>query len=255
MRIGTGQPSAEQLEEVKHYFIDEFPVSAMLTAADYESMALKYLDEIFTTRETAVVCGGTGLYINALCKGMDIMPPVDAVITLQVENEYRSKGIPWLQQAVETEDPGFYENAESQNPARLVRALSFIRSTGHSISDFRTRTSKVRPFQITTIGLELPREQLYAHINQRVDFMIENGLIEEARLLFPFRHLKNLQTVGYSELFSYMEGKMSLKDAIDKIKQHTRNYAKRQLTWFKKDQETTWFAASDANLTEKILNL
>jgi tRNA dimethylallyltransferase len=253
MTIGTAKPSTGELKQVKHYFIDEFPVTQMLSAADFEALALQYLEEIFKTRNAAVVCGGTGLYIKALCEGLDEMPEADGLVVALAEEEYKKHGIAWLQQAVQMEDPEFYAQGEMQNPARLLRALSFVRTTGKSIIDYRTASKKQRPFHIIKIGLQLPREVLYNRINGRVDKMMSHGLLAEVEKLYPFRHLKNLQTVGYTELFDYMDGKYSLDEAVDKIKQHTRNYAKRQMTWFRKDPEFTWFDADDAQITEKIL--
>ncbi len=253
MTIGTAKPSPAELQSVKHYFIDEFPVTTNITAADYESLALQYLGEIFTTHKSAVVCGGTGLYIKALCDGLDEMPPANPQIVRDLDNEYQSQGMVWLQQTVQKEDPLFYNSGEILNPARMLRALSFVRSTGSSITQYRTQSKKQRPFKIIKAGLELPREQLYARINTRVDQMMEHGLLGEVEKLFPLRTLKNLQSVGYSELFDYLDGKCSLIEAIGKIKQHTRNYAKRQMTWFKKDAEVNWFHADDKDLAEKIL--
>lgn len=253
MAIGTAQPAPAQLEEIKHYFINEFPVTEALTAANYEELALKYLDEIFKNHTTAVVAGGTGLYIKALCDGLDDMPDINEDIAKEVNQHYRIQGLHWLKDAVHSEDAEFYEQAEVQNPARLLRALIFKRSTGESIIHFRTGTKKQRPFNIVKIGLELPREQLYEHINSRVDGMIQQGLVAEVKALLPYRHLKNLQTVGYTEIFEYLDGRCTLDEGITKIKQHTRNYAKRQMTWFKRDKEMTWFAADDEHVVDKIL--
>lgn len=255
MTIGTAKPTPEEQQGVKHYFINEFPVATALTVADYEHLALGYLAEIFDTHDTAVVCGGTGLYIKALCEGIDPMPPVDEAINKEVNDWYASEGIGWLQKAVSEEDPAYYQQMETTNPARLIRALIFIRSTGQSIATFRTNTKKERPFKIIKVGLELPRQQLYDRINKRVDVMMAEGLEAEARGLYPLRHLKNLQTVGYSELFEYFDGKCTLAYAVDKIKQNSRNYAKRQLTWFKRDPETVWFVADDTDVVEKITGL
>lgn len=240
MTIGTAKPSTEELAAVKHYFIDEFPVTAQLTAADYETLALQYLDEIFAKHNTAVVCGGTGLYIKALCEGLDDMPETDSNIKNSIEQEYKQNGLVWLQQAVQNEDPEFYATAETDNPARLIRALSFIRSTGHSITKYRTKTKKERTFNIVKIGLQMPRQQLYSRINERVDLMMAHGLLAEVQSLLPYRHLKNLQTVGYAELFDYLDGRTTLSQAVEKIKQHSRNYAKRQMTWFGRDVEVKW---------------
>ena len=255
MTIGTAKPSSTELQAVKHYFIDEFPVTTNITAADFESLALQYLGEIFTTHNAAVVCGGTGLYIKALCDGLDEMPQTDPQIVKDLDNEYQQRGIEWLQQTVQEEDPAFYSIGETLNPARMLRALSFIRSARTSITGYRTYAKKQRPFKIIKAGLELPREQLYARINTRVDEMMKQGLLAEVEKLLPLRTLKNLQSVGYSELFDYLDGKCSLPAAVDKIKQHTRNYAKRQMTWFKKDTETNWLRADDKDLVERILGL
>lgn len=255
MSIGTAKPTPDEQQGVKHYFIDEFPVTTALSVADYEGVALGYLDEIFATRNTAVVCGGTGLYIKALCEGIDPMPPVNAAVDKDVNEQYAIHGIGWLQQALSIEDPAYYQQMETANPARLIRALVFIRSTGKSIAAFRTNTKKERPFDIIKVGLDLPRQQLYDRINRRVDIMMDSGLEAEARGLYPYRHLKNLQTVGYAELFEYFDGQCTLAYAIDKIKQNSRNYAKRQLTWFKKDAETTWLTADDKNVVARIVEM
>lgn len=253
MSIGTAQPSKEELAAVKHYFIDEFPLSESLTAADYERLALGYLKEIFQNNTTAVVCGGTGLYIKALTEGIDEMPEVNEDIVEEVNNGYKEHGIEWLQEAIRNEDPWFYQSAEKDNPVRLIRALIFRRSTGESILSYRTGEKKERDFNIIKIGLELPREILYERINKRVDIMMARGLLEEVKSLYPQRQLKNLQTVGYTELFEYIDNQCSLEDAVTKIKQHSRNYAKRQMTWFKKDEEIHWLSADDPDVIGKIL--
>lgn len=253
MGIGTAKPSPEELARVKHSFIDEFPVEEHITAADYETMSLLYLKNIFKTHDTAVVCGGTGLYIKALCEGLDEMPAVNEDIAAAVDADYKEEGIAWLQYAVQQEDPLFWQQGETQNPARLMRALVFIRSTGESIIHYQTGEKKTRPYRFVKIALELPREELYARINMRVDKMMDAGLLQEAQALYNKRHLKNLQTVGYSELFDYIDGKYSLEEAVDKIKQHTRNYSKRQLTWFRKDKSFIWLQADGANVVGEIL--
>lgn len=252
MNIGTAKPDATELAAVKHYFIDAFSVTNSLDAADYETLALGYLQEIFSTNNAAVVCGGTGLYIKALCEGLDEMPPVQDNIVQEVQEEYETRGLQWLQHTVQEEDPDFYKEGEIKNPARLLRALIFKRSTGESIINYRTGEKKQRDFNIIKIGLELPREVLYERINQRVDKMMADGLLDEVRNLYPLRHLKNLQTVGYSELFDHIEGLYTLEEAIEKIKQNTRHYAKRQMTWFKKDKEINWYNADDVQLMDKI---
>jgi len=255
MTIGTAKPTQEELHEVKHYFIDEFPVTRSLTASDFENMALDYLKEIFKTHDTAVVVGGTGLYIKALCEGLDEMPDVDEQIAYEVNSDYEEHGLEWLQHAVHEEDPDFYEKGEIKNPARLMRALIFKRSTGESIIHYRKGEKKQRDFRIIKIGLELPRELMIERINKRVDDMMAHGLLGEVKMLYPFRHLKNLQTVGYTELFGSLAGKSTEEEAVRKIKQNTRNYAKRQMTWFKKDKDIHWLRADDVEVMDKIMAL
>src|SRR6185437_4090539 len=171
------------------------------------------------------------------------MPDVDDAIAHEINELYETNGLEWLQQSVQYEDPEYYKQGEIKNPARLIRALIFKRSTGESIVNFRTGDKKQRPFEIVKVGLELSREVLYEHINYRVDKMMEEGLLDEVKRLYARRHLKNLQTVGYTELFDYMDGRYSLEEAVNKIKQNTRNYAKRQMTWFRKDKEMNWIKA------------
>ncbi|MBE2288628.1 MAG: tRNA (adenosine(37)-N6)-dimethylallyltransferase MiaA [Chitinophagaceae bacterium] len=255
MTKGTAKPDATELATVRHYFIDSHEVTQNLSAADYETLALGYIDQVLQQHDTAVVCGGTGLYIDALCHGLDEMPATDAEVVRTVEDAYAANGMEWLQKTVEEEDPTFYATGEIQNPARMIRALSFVRTTGTSITQYRTQSRKQRPFRIVKVALELPREILYNRINQRVDAMMEQGLESEVRALLPYRQLKNLQTVGYAELFEYFDGNCTLPEAIEKIKQHSRNYAKRQLTWFRKDPEMHWLRPDDAQVVEKIMAL
>lgn len=255
MSVGTAKPTTVELEEVKHYFIDTHSVTTALDAADYETLALGYLQNIFAAHDAAVVCGGTGLYIKALCEGLDTMPAVSEEIVRDVNNEYETRGLQWLQHAVMEEDPDFYKEGEIKNPARLLRALIFKRSVGESIVNYRTGEKKKRDFRIVRVGLELPREVLYERINMRVDKMMADGLLDEVRNLYSLRHLKNLQTVGYSELFEHIEGLYTLQEAVDKIKQNTRHYAKRQMTWFRKDKEMHWLQADDPQVVDNILVL
>lgn len=245
MSIGTAKPDAAELAAVRHYFIDSHSISEELNAGDYEQLALGYCEAIFDKHDYAVVCGGTGLYIKALCEGIDDMPQTDRSIEQALQAAFEAQGLAWLQAAVAAEDPVFYAVAEQQNPARLIRALAFKRSTGISITRFRSGQEKQRPFNIIKIGLELPREVLYERINRRVDIMIQQGLWEEAVRLYPQKALKNLQTVGYTEIFECLDGNITREKSIELIKQHSRNYAKRQLTWFRKDKAFQWFAPDD----------
>lgn len=241
MSIGTAKPSPEELEAVHHYFINSHSIQEELNAADYERLALGYSAAIFEKKEVAVVCGGTGLYIKALCEGIDPMPQTDKLTEAALQQDFEEKGIAWLQQTAAAEDPEFYAVSEQHNPSRLIRALAFKRTTGTSILDYRSGTVKERPFGIIKIALEMPREMLYEKINSRVDQMMQDGLWEEALALYPEKDLKNLQTVGYSEIFECLDGKISKEESIALIKQHSRNYAKRQLTWFRKDKGYQWF--------------
>lgn len=255
MVIGTAQPTVQERSLVPHYFVDCFSPELPLSAADFERLSLGYLDEIFKESAYAVVCGGTGLYIKALCEGLDEMPPVDTHIAAQVNALYLEKGISWLKDMLQHEDPIFFASGDIENPARMIRALAFVRSAGSSITRYRSGTAKQRPFRIVKIALDMPREKLYERINKRVDQMMASGLLEEVQSLLPQRSLKNLNTVGYAELFQYLEGILSLDDAVEKIKQHSRNYAKRQLTWFKKQPDFHWLSATANDLQIQIKKL
>ena len=249
--IAVAKPSQEELKKVTHYFINSHSIHEELNAGQFENYALQKVVSIFQSNQTAVMVGGTGLYIKAFCEGMDEMPIINPLIREAIKQAYSSNGIQWLQSQIAKEDPQFWQQAEQDNPQRLMRALEMIRSTGISITAFRKSEKKNRPFQIVKIGLELPREILNQRINQRVDWMVNAGLIKEAEQLFPFRKNNALQTVGYQELFDYLEGKIPLEKAIELIKQHTRQYAKRQMTWFKKDTEIKWFDARTVEV-EKV---
>lgn len=255
MAIGTAQPAAADLQLVKHYFVNEFSPEMSISAAAFERLALGYLDDIFTHNNYAVVCGGTGLYIKALCEGLDEMPSVAPAIEQQINEQYQQFGLPWLQAELQRLDPNFFNSGEISNPHRLQRALSFITATGESITAYRTGEKKTRPFKIIKFALDLPRPVLYDRINKRVDLMLQAGLLEEVRNLYQHKHLKNLNTVGYSELFEYLDGKCTLDEATEKIKQHSRNYAKRQLTWFRKDKEFMWIDADQPGLVNAILKM
>lgn len=250
MNIGTAKPDAAELAAVTHYFINSHSIHDNINAADYEQLALAYLDHIFTTTDVAIVCGGTGLYIKALCEGIDVMPDADKTVEAAIKRQFEVNGLAWLQQELQAKDPVFFEQAEQQNPVRLIRALSFFETHQRSITDFKTQTAKERPFRVIKIALDMPRELLYTRINHRVDLMMEAGLLQEIETLYPYRMLKNLQTVGYSEFYeagAFPLTAARIAEAVDKVKQHTRNYAKRQLTWFRKDQAFSWFAPDDFN--------
>jgi len=245
MNIGVAKPSPQELNEVKHYFINTHHVYEEVNAAVFESLSLQWCTEIFQKNDVAIMVGGTGLYIKAFIEGLDEVPPSSIQIREQIKANYIAHGLPWLQQQIREADPLYFEKGEIQNPQRMMRALEVMRIAGRSILAFRSNEKKERPFKILQIGLTLPRPQLYERINQRVNAMIREGLVQEAQSLFPFKHLNALQTVGYKELFECFDGKISSEEAIELIKQNTRHYAKRQLTWFRKDSTVQWFDASE----------
>ena len=234
LNIGVAKPSQEQLKKVKHYFINTHSIHEEVNAKFFEEYALRTLNEIFESNDMAIMVGGTGLYIKAFIEGLDEIPDVDKNIRKEINEQFRINGLQWLHNKIKIHDPIFFLNGEMQNPQRMLRALEVKLSTGKSILDFQSGRKVKRNFEIKNILLELTREQLYNNINHRADQMIEDGLLEEAENLFQYRHLNALQTVGYKELFEYMEGKYSLPRAIEEIKKNTRNFAKRQITWFKK---------------------
>lgn len=242
LNIGVAKPSPQELSAVPHYFIDSHSIREEVNAAVFEKLALQWTEEIFRESPTVVMVGGTGLYIKAFTDGLDDIPPADESIRLHIQQQYEIQGINWLQQEVLKYDPEYYSAGEILNPQRLMRALEVRLSTGLSILSFRTREPRVRPFQIKKIGIELPKEELHRRIHDRVDRMMEEGLAEEVKSLLPYRAHNALQTVGYRELFEYLDGKCSLETAVANIKLNTRRYAKRQLTWFRRDRSTVWIA-------------
>lgn len=245
LNIGVAKPSREELEAVHHFFIDSHSIEDDVNAALFEELALKWTEEIFSKRPVLVMVGGTGLYIKVYCEGLDEIPAIDPDIRRQVQSNYERAGMDWLQQQVREHDPEFFAAGEILNPQRMMRALEVKLSAGRSILSFRTRRKKTRPFTIRKICLELPKEQLHQRINARVDRMMEQGLLAEVTELIPFRDRNALQTVGYSELFAYLDGQCSLEQAVESIKKNTRQYAKRQLTWFRKDPAFQWIDADE----------
>lgn len=247
--IGVARPAAEELQAVPHHFIASHSIHQAVTAADFEQYALDKTAQLFRKNNYVVMVGGTGLYIKAFIEGLDLIPDIPPDLRQEIITQYNQQGLSWLQQQVATKDPLYYATGEIQNPQRLMRALEVITATGSSITRFQTRKKQPRPFNIIQFGLELPREQLVQRINQRVDMMMEQGLLTEAEQLLPYRHLNALQTVGYKELFDYMDGLLSLPQAIERIKINTRQYAKRQMTWFKRDEAIQWLAPDSAAAT------
>ena len=253
LNVGVAKPSTAQLASVHHYFINTNTIHENISAAYFESYALQAVHEVFLKNEVAVMVGGTGLYIKAFCEGLDLIPEIDDNIRTHIIKSYQQNGLDWLQQQVQEKDPEFFINGETGNPQRLMRALEVVLSSGRSIISFQSKSKKERDFKIIKIGLECSRDQLYERINIRVDQMIAAGLLDEVKMLVPFKHLNALQTVGYKELFSHLEGSISLQEAITLIKQHTRHYAKRQMTWFKKE-DMAWINIEEENVLQKSLN-
>lgn len=244
------RPSLEELAQVPHFFIASHSIHDDINAAWYETYALNLLDHLFKQYDIVVITGGTGLYIKALIEGLDFIPAIDSRVRENIIKNYELSGIAWLQNQLQQSDPLFFEKGEMQNPQRMMRALEVIQTTGQSILNFRNKDKRPRPFKTYQIGLKQPRDILYQRINVRVDIMMREGLEAEARQLYPYRHLNALQTVGYKELFDYFDKKCTLESALEQIKQNTRRYAKRQMTWFRKQSEMIWI---DVSKTKTIL--
>ena len=252
LNIGVAKPTINQLDTVPHHFISSHSIKDDVNAGLFEQFALQTASTIFEKNKVAIMVGGTGLYIKAFAEGIDNMPSVPPEIRQNIIDEYQQNGLKWLQEQVKEHDALFWQTAEQQNPQRLMRALEIFIATGKSINSFRTKKTVSRPFNIIKIALELPREKLIDNINQRVDMMIGEGLKEEVASLMPFKELNALQTVGYKELFDHYNGKCSLEQAIEQIKINTRQYAKRQMTWLKKDNEFRWLINNEHVFKELI---
>ena len=245
LTIGTAKPSPAELATVPHYFINSRSIKEPYDAASYGDDALLKINQLFVNTNRLVLCGGSGLYIKAIFEGFDEMPEVPASIRNEIVDEYDQHGIRWLQEKMKLLDPEHFASLDPQNPHRLMRALEVRMYTGESIRVFRKNQKRSHDFAILKIGLELAREELYERINSRMDQMIAHGLFEEARSLFDMRHHNALQTVGYQEIFDFLENKYDREECIRLLKRNTRRYAKRQLTWFKKDKDMTWFHPDD----------
>ena len=253
MNIGTAKPSQEELKRAKHHLINSISIHDEYNVGRYETDALKCLDDIFKSHDVAILCGGSGLYINAVCHGMDALPEKDIALREKLNALYGDFGIEALQEMLEMMDAEYYEKIDKSNSHRLIRAIEVCVLTGKKYSELRKKHSATRPFIAVKIGIEDEREKVYQSINERVDKMIADGLVDEAKSLYPFKHLNALQTVGYTELFDYFDNKNSLEEAINMIKQHTRNYAKRQWTWFRKAKEIRWFNRGEAEKIKEYL--
>ena len=248
--IGTAQPEREQLERVEHHFIASHELTDDFNCGAYEVAALGRLEELFAANDYVVAVGGSGLYVKALTEGMDDLPEVEPALREELSQRLKDEGLEALAEQLRELDPAFYEVVDRKNPARVLRALEVCISTGKPYSSLRTGVKRQRPFNIVKIGVNMDRAVLYERIDRRVDIMVEEGLEQEARDVYHLRHLNSLQTVGYREMFDYFDGTVSREEAIDLIKRNSRRYAKRQLTWFGRDDEIKWFLPSE---TEKIV--
>lgn len=243
--IGTAQPAREQLDEVEHHFIASHDITQNLSCGEYEVQALARLEELFTGHDLVVAAGGSGLYVKALCEGMDDLPKADETLRCELSDRLQREGVESLAAQLKELDPVYYEEVDRSNPARVIRALEVCLQTGRPYSAQRTGERRKRPFEIIKVGVDLPREVLYGRINRRVDQMLADGLEAEARRVYPFRQLNALQTVGYREFFEFFDGSITRDQAVELIKRNSRRYAKRQLTWFRRDPQIRWFAPDD----------
>ncbi|MDE0558857.1 tRNA (adenosine(37)-N6)-dimethylallyltransferase MiaA [Algoriphagus sp. NF] len=241
LSIGTAKPTSLELAEVKHHLIDSVSISEDYDVKKFESDALRILEDLFSEKSLVIMTGGSGLFAKAITDGLDDMPDIPDSFRKMVIRDYQENGLEFLQEELKNTDPEYFSQVDIQNPQRLMRALEVIRGTGKPFSSFRKRKKVERPFRILKIALERDREELYQRIDQRMDQMIVNGLFEEAKQFFEQRHLNALQTVGYQEIFGYLEGKYDREEAIRLLKRNSRRYAKRQLTWFRKESDYQWF--------------
>lgn len=254
MAIGTAKPTTQELDQAPHHFINNLSIETPYSVGDYERDVMAKLEELYERYDVALLVGGSGMFIRAICEGLDEFPDVPVAIKEKWNQLFNQEGILPLQQALEEQDPTYFYEVDIHNPHRLIRALSVIEASGKPFSTFRQQSAKKRPFQPIYILLEMDRERLYERINLRVDQMVEQGLIEEAKTLHPNRHLNALQTVGYEELFRHFEGQYELSEAIELIKRNTRRYAKRQMTWFRKRPHWNSFSPSDINGVQQFLS-
>lgn len=241
LKIGTAAPTAEQLRRVPHHFVGTLQLTDYYSAAQYESEVLAALDDLFKQHETVLLTGGSMMYVDAICKGIDDIPTVDEETRALMMQRYEKEGLEQMCAELKLLDPEYYKIVDLKNPKRVIHALEICYMTGKTYTSFRTQQKKERPFRIVKIGLTRDRTELYERINRRVDLMIEEGLVEEAKAVYAHRHLNSLNTVGYKEIFKYLDGEWELPCAIEKIKQNSRIYSRKQMTWFKRDQEIQWF--------------
>ena len=245
LSVGTASPTPEQLARAKHYFAGTLTLESYYSASRFEEEVLTLLQELFKTHPLVLMTGGSMMYIDAVCKGLDDIPSVTPAIREAVRRQYERDGLQPLLEELKAIDPAHYEKVDRQNFRRVIHAVEICRMTGRPYSSFCIRATKERPFHVIRVGLTRPRDELYEQINRRVDRMMANGLADEARKVYPFRHLNSLNTVGYKELFRWMDGEWTLEEAVEKIKRNTRVYARKQMTWFKRDRSIAWFHPDD----------
>ena len=253
MSIGTAKPNAQELAAAPHHFVNSHSIHDTFTVGDFEKQAIQKIEELFQKHDVLVMVGGSGLYVNAVLYGFDELPKADEELRNQLNQQLAYQGIEPLQKQLQELDPVYYQEVDIQNPQRIIRALEVCISSGKPFSSFRKTESKKRSFNSIIIGLDMEREKLYNRINQRVDLMMQEGLLAEVKSLQEFQHLNALKTVGYSEILNYLNGEWTLDFAIDKIKQNTRNFAKRQLTWFRKNEGIVWFKPSEKEVVFSFL--
>ena len=255
LNVGTAKPDDLQLIAIKHHFINSHSITDNYNAGMFERDALKKLEDIFSSNSFSIIVGGSGMYINALCYGLDEIPEVPESIREKINRKLLDKGLDYLTMELEILDPTYFKSVDLKNTQRIIRALEVIEFTGERFSSFINKKKiKKRPFKMIKVGLEIDREELYRNINQRMDIMIERGLFEEAEKLYPFKNLYALQTVGYTEIFDYLDGRYNKDEAISLLKRNSRRYAKRQLTWFKKDQSIAWFKPQDVTGIDEYIS-
>ena len=252
--IGTAQPDAEQLQRVEHHFIASHDLKQEFNCGAYETEALAKLEELYLKHDVVVAVGGSGLYIKALCEGMDSLPEAELELREELARRLHSEGLESLCEELRQRDPAYYEEVDRNNPARVLRALEVCISTGLPYSSMRTGEKRQRPFNIIKLGIDMERERLYERINRRVDVMMQMGLEQEARAVYHLRTLNSLQTVGYREMFDYFDGTISRDEAIELIKRNSRRYAKRQMTWFRRDEEIKWVDTANKQIIEEYLD-
>jgi len=252
LEIGTAKPDLDEMDGVPHHFIDSHSISEAYNVGKYELDAIKKIEELHETKDTVILVGGSGLYVDAVCKGIDDIPSNKDIRT-SLNKDLKIKGLEYLQNELLKLDPEHYHSCNLKNPQRLIRALEVCKTSSKTYTSFRTNSAKPRPFEVVKIGLDMDREIIYDNINKRVDIMIENGLLEEAKSVFHLKHLNALNTVGYKELFAYFEEELTREEAIEKIKKNTRNFAKRQLTWFRRDKTTQWFSPTQKDEILKLI--